>query len=259
MSQRDWTPIRRVAEMLNLGHRNKLTLLWARELGDGQADQAIAELERRKLVTTTLSGVEPTVAFGPWLAELRRREDQPEAVKPATLPPAVPQTAPQDEAPVSATTVKRKRYFAHLSRDRYQSAMEMAARIKELIQAKRSNNGTMRLSALKRSLHADRHPEVWKEAIRRLVVHRIAKVANGEITLKPTEFDLPDPYGRPKPKRRRRNRGQSEWYQMNRTKMDDGQHSNFDEDWEDEDQNDEDDLAAEQAFWRQLDNIEPED
>jgi hypothetical protein len=92
----------------------------------------------------------------------------------------------------------------------------------------------MTVSALKRSLHADRHPEAWKEAIGRLIVHRIARVADGQITLRPSEFELPDPYGRPRLERRKRNRGQSEWFEKNRAKMDDGQHADFDEDWGDD-------------------------
>ena len=132
--------------------------------------------------------------------------------------------------------------------------MEMAARIKELIEANVANGGTMRLSALKRSLHANRHPDAWKEALRRLVVHRVAKVAKGNITLTRSGNDLfPDPYGRPTPKRRKRNRGQSEWFQKNRTKMDEGQHSGFGEG-----ENDEGDSAAAEAFWRQLDAKAPD-
>ncbi len=257
MSCSKWTPLRYVAESINAGDRSYFNLVKIPQIGVSQASDAISEMERKGVVVFAPGfRVEPTEAFRVWLDELRQRDDQTNVRQPAEQPKAVLLEAPPQAAPASTLTVKRKRYFAHLSRDPYEARLEMAARIKETMEA--MNRRTMTVSALKRTLHADRHPEAWKEAIERLVVHRIAKIADGNITLKWSKFELPSPYGRPKPKRRRRNRGQSEWYQMNRTKMNDGQHSDFDEDWEDEDQDDEDDLAAEQAFWRQLDDIKPE-
>jgi hypothetical protein len=214
--------------------------------------------ERAWVVSVLGPKVEPTEAFSGWLEDLRQQEDQPTAVQPAEQPKALPPEVPPPAALVSTGTLKRKRYFKHLSRYPREAGLEMAARIKELIETHRSNGETLPLSALKRSLHADRHSQAWREAIGRLVVHRIAKVADGEITLRPSEFELPDPYGRPKPNRPKRNRPQSDWLRENRAKMDAGQHSDFFEDWSDEDEED-DDLAAEKAWWGQLDEKGEED
>lgn len=256
MSRWKWSPLRHVAENVSAGDRRYWNLLKIPELGYGKASEAISEMERIGVLAVTSDFVEPTAAFSSWIVELRRREDLGVAVQPAGQSPVVPQTAPEDNVPVSVGTVKRKRYFKRLNRYPREAALEMAARIKEKIEA--TGRRTMTLSALKRSLHAHRHPEAWKEAIGRLVVHRIAKVADGNITLKWSEFELPDPYGRPKPKRRKRNRGQSDWFRENREKMDAGQHSDFEEDWEDENKDGEDDLTAEKAWWRQLDEKDQE-
>ena len=247
MSRWNWTPIRYVAENISAGDRSYWNLMKIPELETGRISAAISELEEEGLITVTgWRVVEPTEAFHVWFADFRQRRDQTSVRQPVEPPKADPPKARPQKPPVSTRTVTRKRYFAHLSADRYQAGMEMAARIKETIEA--MGRRTMTLSALKRSLHANRHPAAWKEAIRRLVVHRIATVADGNITLKWSEFELPNPYGRLKPKRHERNRGQSEWFEKNRAKMDDGQHSDFDEDWSGED-----DSAAAEAFWRQLD------
>ncbi len=85
----------------------------------------------------------------------------------------------------------------------------------------------MNVSALRRSLHAYRHIAAWKAAIALLVENKQATVANRAITLLPTIEDrLPDPY-RKKTKKPRRKRKPTKWFEMNRPKMDLGQHERF--------------------------------
>lgn len=237
MSSKKWSPTRLVAEMLNAGHRNILTFQWTPELADGKADAAIAEMERRGVVRTTLSGVHPTAAFPSWLAELRRKEDHPELACSAegrTVAGLAAKAVPA-EAPAPKCARVRKPYFPHLSRDRRQAGREIAARIKELLESRAT--GSLRLAALKRALHADRHPEAWQNAIELLRLHRIASVDDGSITHTWSGNDtLPDPY-EPEKKTKRRKRGiQTEWFVHNRPKMDAGQHSEFGDDWEDDDE-----------------------
>ena len=123
-----------------------------------------------------------------------------------------------------------KPYFCHLSTDRRQAGLQMAARIVEHVG--RGNKNTMRLSELKRRLHAHRHPDAFSDGVTQLVRYGMATVRDRWLTLTGTEgIRLPEVYRRPPEPRRRRNRGRSEWFEENRSKMDNGQHSNFAEDW----------------------------
>jgi hypothetical protein len=143
-----------------------------------------------------------------------------------------PPTVQPEAAPVPAPeprTRTRKPQFPSLSRDPRQAAREMAARIKSQVQHY-GEDGRMSVSGLRRSLHAYRHIATWNSAIDLLVGSKQAIVANRSLTLLPTIEDrLPDPYqpdGK-KTKKLRRKRKPSRWFEMNRHKMDLGQHERF--------------------------------
>jgi hypothetical protein len=237
MSSKDWSPIRRLAEMLHDGHRNISTFLWTSELGGGKAQAAIAEMVRDGLLIERGFAIEPTAAFPDWLADFRLRENQSKA---AYLPdPTVDESVPEAaaaEAPATKQARVRKPYFPHLSRDRREAGRQMAARIRDLIE--QNTRGRVRLADVKRSLHGNRHREAWEEGLRLLKLHRIATIEDGVISPTWSGSDvLPDPYRLPEKATRRKQRVQSEWFLRNRRLMDEGQHSGFDnEDSEDEDE-----------------------
>ena len=133
-----------------------------------------------------------------------------------------------------ATPHVRKPYFSRFSTDRRQAGLEMAARIVDHLG--RGNKNTMPLSDLKRALHAHRHPEKFRDAVSQLVRYGMATVRDGWLTLRAAEgIALPQVYRRLAELKHQRKRGRTEWFEENRSKMDLGQHSNFGEDWGDED------------------------
>jgi hypothetical protein len=236
MDKSDWTAIRLVAEMLKAGHRNIATFLSVRGLSLAQITEAIAEMKREDVVLERGFGVEPTPAFAVWFENLKLREAQAEQAyrTEQTMP------ASSKNAAVAATVVVptqpsgRKQYFPHLSRDRRQAGRQMAARIRDQIE--QDSRGRVRLSAVKRALHGYRHQDAWNEALRLLTVHRIAKIADGYITRTWSGNDtLPDPYQPERPTKHRKGRV-SEWFLKNRAKMDMGQHADFGDDWEDQEE-----------------------
>lgn len=145
----------------------------------------------------------------------------------ASCPPTV-----QPEAAIPAPEIRtrrRKPQFPSLSHDPRKAAREMAARIKSQVRHYGEDSCT-NISALRRSLHAYRHVSAWQAAIELLVGSKQAIVTNRVLTLLPTIEDrLPDPYqpdGK-KTKKPRRKRKPSKWFEMNRHKMDLGQHERF--------------------------------
>ena len=240
MNGQNWSPIRRVAGMLRAGHRNILTFQWTPELAGGKAEAAITQMEREGAVRVTLCGVEPTPAFASWFEELKRREDQPGPAYPTELQMVVGSTPEADPAKVAppAKASVRKRYFPHLSKDRREAGQQMAARIKDFID--QSANGSVRLADVKRALHGYRHPEAWEEGLRLLRLHRNATVVDGIISPTWSGSDvLPDPYKPSGGTKRRKHRVQSKWFLRNRPLMDQGQHSGFEEDRDDDSDGDE--------------------
>jgi hypothetical protein len=124
-------------------------------------------------------------------------------------------------------------YFRRLSSGHHEAGLQMAARIKDVVE---QHGGSMRLSAVKRAVHAYRHQEAWKEGMHRVVLHRIAAISKGKIDLTWSDtIDLPDPYAKPSTAKRRRPRQPTKWFEQNRPKMDRGQHLDFDQDWDEED------------------------
>ena len=142
-----------------------------------------------------------------------------------------PTVQPEDESvPAPETRTRtRKPQFPALSHDPRKAAQEMAARIKSQIRHY-GENSRMNISSLRRSLHAHRHSAAWDAAIDLLVDSKQATVADRFVTLLPViEDHLPDPYqpeGK-KTKKRRRKRRATTWFEMNRHKMDLGQHERF--------------------------------
>ena len=143
----------------------------------------------------------------------------------APCPPSV-QLEAAIPAPEIQTRSSRKPQFPSLSNDPRKAAREMAARIKSQIRHY-GEDGCMNISALRRSLHAYRHVSAWQAAMELLVRTKQATVANRVVTLLPTiEERLPDPYGKKTNKRRRKSKP-TKWFEMNRHKMDLGQHERF--------------------------------
>ncbi len=143
----------------------------------------------------------------------------------AFCPPTV-QPEAAIPAPEIRTRSSRKPQFLSLSHDPRKAAREMAARIKSQVRHY-GEDSCMNISALRRSLHAYRHVSAWDAAIALLVGSKQAIVANRVLTLLPTiEERLPDPYGK-KTKKPRRKRKPTKWFEMNRHKMDLGQHERF--------------------------------
>ena len=135
MSRWKWTPIRHVAENVSAGDRSYWNLMKIPELSCSKVSEAISEMERIGVLSVTGYRVEPTAAFGLWLAELRRREDQPQAVPPPNTPTSdgSPERADKVKSPAPKPTRLRKRYFRRLSSDRHEAGLEMAARIRDLL------------------------------------------------------------------------------------------------------------------------------
>jgi len=235
------TPIRIVAEEIAMGKRSYLQLaLFTPGITVSQATKAISEMLKKGPLVSLEHGLQliPTKAFNPWLAGLRLKEDEPKA----QLSPQQPgNTSCGSPSPTAAVL---KPYYRRLSTDRRQGGLEMAARIKDHL--RRRNKNTISLSELKRALHADRHPDAFADGVSQLVRYGMAKVRDGRLTLTAAEgIALPDPYRQPAEPKRKRKRRPSEWFEKNRSKMDNGQHSDFGEDGEeDEDSDDGDEDSA---------------
>jgi hypothetical protein len=248
MPTTNWTPLRRVAEKIAAGCRSRIILWQTVGQSADATEEVVCRLIAKGFIVPLLSyRFEVTEAFGAWLENLRKSEDSP-PVSPVPEQPTAESRA-AGERPLVSRTRARKPYFPHLSTDRSQAVREMAARVKEVIE--RDGTGSMSLSAVKRALHGYRYPGVWEDGLRLLGQHRQAAITGGSISLHGLEGNaLPDPYGPPpkekKPKRKRR---RSEWFERNLEKMEQGQHANFDEDWNEEDE-DEEELTEEEQFRR---------
>ncbi len=236
MSRRHWGALRMVAENISAGDRSYWNLLRIPDISARQAGDALTEMVQKGVASVTDFQVEPTAVFDRWLSDLRQQEDAPSTRGPGDQPAAVTLQVQPENAPVTVRNhVVRKPYFRHLSADPRQAALETSARIREQLENLRGN--TARLSPLRRAMHGYRHPAAWDEAVRILVQRRHATVADGSITLVWSKDDsLPGAYGRPKNDRRlKRKRKQTKWFKSNRSKMDQGKHSKFDQVWRDED------------------------
>jgi hypothetical protein len=200
------------------------------------APVTVQNVEKEDVVPMAGAELKRSKAFDVQPEDLRGRDGASSPLQPPEPVWGEQQSLASSNPAAAAVSRIRKSYFRHLSADRRRAGMEMAARIKEHMA--RQSLRTMRLSAIKRALHGDRHPDAWRDAISQLVRYWIATVRNGWITLTDSDDSvLPDVYPRAaEPKRRKRTRGKTDWFQQNRSKMDRGQHADFDWEPDDEDE-----------------------
>jgi hypothetical protein len=181
MSHIAWNAIRAVAEEINHGDRSYWNLLKIPHLGFGQAREAISELERKGVVSVTGYRVEPTEAFGSWLADLRRREDARTTRGPVEQPAAVSQQAiPSGDTPATRTLggIRKKPSTAALAA---RILDRLAGRRLTYVDVGRLISAAMPMKQLRRSLNAYRFNN-WDQAVRFCEQLRAIKVGPDGLT-----------------------------------------------------------------------------
>jgi hypothetical protein len=220
MSRRDWSPLRLVAENIGAGDRSYSNMRKIPELSFEQGPEAISQLVQIGMVTVTGDRVEPTAAFGSWLADLRQQENALIARGSVKQPVAVSQQGPQGNPAKSTHDYDRenrpvagqkrnlsRREFSHLS-----PVGQLAAQIIDRLDCLGSQT-TKR--TLERSMSAHKLP-LWQQAWKMLLAWKcIQLTAGGRRQQIVTLVDLPA-WAEPKTavKKRRRKRPPTEWFKQ---------------------------------------------
>jgi hypothetical protein len=127
----------------------------------------------------------------------------------------------------------RRSRFARLSADPKRSLMQLAARIKFLLQFYSDDGQSLRIRQIKRGLHADRYAAKFDDAIalleqrKQIVIRRVSSRSRPVfvVILKQNcKTRLPDPFTSSRKKKRKQKRPPSDWFMARRHLMDAGIH-----------------------------------